>query len=263
MAFCINCGTTLEADRAFCTQCGQPAEMSDPAAPPPAAELEPATVRTVTPRPPGPPPNTSAAALAAVGLAVAIAAAVVGLVVAVSSWAPTPVHAVATVTTPTPSASGPTQPILTVAGQQADRLSQFLARSAAARVTITPAIDDTARCRGLTSTAAVFRAAVHTRLRLAHALPTVDWQSLPGGATLRTQLDAAFTASAAADRDYQKWAIALTKTHCHPARTKSLPTYAQALRDDRTATRAKKQFVAAWNPIARTYGLLPQIWFDM
>jgi hypothetical protein len=192
-----------------------------------------------------------------------------GVVVAASAYGlvvlrPGPHHAkstgaVAAVVTPTS-----TPPISTPGGQQANLLTQFLDESAAARVTITPAIQDATRCRGpLPVDATIFQRAAAVRRRLVGQFSSIDWNTLPSGSVLRTQLTDAFVASATADRDYQAWAVELRRGRCHPGDTSGEPAYGRALRDDRRASAAKRSFVRTWNPVAASYGLPAEVWFSL
>jgi hypothetical protein len=76
---------------------------------------------------------------------------------------------------------------------------------------------------------------------------------IPNGATLKSQLMSALQISLRIDNDYLRWAQEQQNSGCTAGTDSTY--YKQAAALNGQATSDKQIFVAAWNPIARQYGL--------
>jgi hypothetical protein len=154
---------------------------------------------------------------------------------------------------PSPSATGASSPALSE--QQAARnLAALLAHSVADRSSVVNAVADVSRCGPrLSQDPRVFRDAAASRQRLLARLG-----SLPGRSTLPApllqSLTSAWQASAAADRDYARWARDESSGRC-TRHYQADPGYRAAIGPDSRATTAKKAFASRWDAIAAHYSL--------
>jgi hypothetical protein len=90
-------------------------------------------------------------------------------------------------------------------------------------------------------------------------------QSVPppdAGVDLRQRLYAAYTASSAADKDLIAWLNGLKVAHPQDlCGYRDQPLFQDYVRESRRALAAKKDFVAAFDPVARNYNL-PSDWSE-
>jgi len=139
--------------------------------------------------------------------------------------------------------------------QAAAGVAALLSQSAADRTATSTAASDIANCGpNLKSDPAVFGRAVTSRQALLAKLA-----ALPGSATLPpalvNDLTGAWQASITADQAYAKWANdELAKTTCVP-NDPADPGHLATMTPNHQATTDKTQFTAAWNPVAKKYGL--------
>jgi|SRR5579872_25741 len=145
--------------------------------------------------------------------------------------------------------------VAVLARSQAEALNALLLRSAGARRSIGPAIDDVLSCRYLARDYATLAHAAQTRYALLPALAAEPVGALPGGSRLRSDLRHALQVSAKADAFYAAWAHD-EEGGCTPRGTSTNSNLQQAELANLEAARAKAKVAADWNPLARRYGLL-------
>jgi hypothetical protein len=179
---------------------------------------------------------------------------------------PTSAAAPAPAATPGPRATGPAggapattapAPALTLpspAEQEARILSTALAESAASRTGVAAAVTQVAGCANLASAMTRLVKAADDRRALLGAIRRGEFSRIPNSRRVLGRLSTAVTASAEADSSYAAWAADENK-NCTPNDT-SDPNFRKAARSDQVASAAKRAFVAGWDPIARTYGLV-------
>jgi hypothetical protein len=135
--------------------------------------------------------------------------------------------------------------------QAATHLAALLARSASHRSAIDNAYNDAMNCGGgYAQDARAFRDAAASRRTLIGQLDVLPGRgALPAG--MLPDLRGAWQASVTADDDYARWADDEASGGC----TTNDPWYSAAGAPNQRATAGKTAFTAAWNPIARQYGL--------
>ncbi len=113
-------------------------------------------------------------------------------------------------------------------------------------------------CKKLDKAAADLHGAAGQRNDLVARLEQTQIDKLPGQAALKAQLKKAWQSSAAADNHYAAWAGKVGSKHgCHKGKARTTSELGQANKASGDATAAKKQAAAAWNAIAKKYGLTP------
>jgi hypothetical protein len=160
----------------------------------------------------------------------------------------------ATRTPLTSASSAPVSP-----RQAAESLASLLASSVADRSSVVGAVADVSHCGpGLSQDPGIFRGAVAARRHLLARLASLPGRSaLP--APLLQALTTAWRASAAADRDFARWAQDEIFTNCTRS-DQADPGLNAATGPDNQATAAKKAFASAWQPVAARYGLQAYRW---
>ena len=82
---------------------------------------------------------------------------------------------------------------------------------------------------------------------------TLQFDKLPNGATLKSQLMSALQVSLQIDNDYLSWAKQQQSSGCAYGFNNTY--YNNATAEDNTATNDKQAFLNNWDPIASQYGL--------
>ena len=82
---------------------------------------------------------------------------------------------------------------------------------------------------------------------------TLQFDQLPNGASLKSQLMTALQVSLQIDNDYLKWAQQQQSSGCAYGFNNAY--YNNATAEDNTATNDKQAFLDSWDPIANQYGL--------
>ncbi|MFC4467462.1 hypothetical protein ACFPH6_23525 [Streptomyces xiangluensis] len=140
--------------------------------------------------------------------------------------------------------------------QQAMTLDELLDRSALQRERVATATGQIDRCESLTAARQNLLDVAADREDLVDELNQTDLFDLPNNETLRVDLEDAWDASAASDRNYADWAREAQDEGCPgggPAPRTAAHRAAQST--DELATESKEAFVELWNPIASSYGL--------
>jgi len=177
----------------------------------------------------------------------AAAAAPVGATSAASTPDPA---TTADTTTPTPDTTTEAPPTPTDnAPVQAQQIDSLLQQSASARRGIAPALTDIANCRTSATDTDALQYAVQVRQQLLTEIAVLDMTSLPSAERLRSELRSLWQASIDADTSYLGWADSNT---CDGSTD---PNQDEGDAYSKKATSAKTAFLAAWNPIAKRYGL--------
>jgi hypothetical protein len=154
--------------------------------------------------------------------------------------------------TATPTPASPRQ-------QAAQRVAALLAQSVADRSSIMNAVSDVSQCGpGLGQAPETLSNDAASRQRL-----ITELANLPGRSALPSQmlqaLSGAWQASAEADHDLSQWSQDELSQGC-TRNDQADPNFQAAAGPDQRATREKKAFVRAWNPIAAEYGLTSYEW---
>jgi hypothetical protein len=140
--------------------------------------------------------------------------------------------------------------------QQATDIDNLLGRSAVDRHGVSSAIGEIERCTNLTAARKKLSVAATKRAELVRDLDRLELSALPGGETLRVDLEDGWDASADSDRSYASWAVEAGDAGCPPGGpAPHTPSYNAAQSTDQLATESKEAFVSHWNPIASDYGL--------
>jgi hypothetical protein len=158
--------------------------------------------------------------------------------------------------TPTPPRSTPS----TATGSaraQAVALDALLTDNDGTRKVVVDAVAATESCSSSRALAAAstFRSAAATRRQLLGRLADVDVSALPGGRTAAAYLSTAWRASAEADDAFARWAQDAAASGCSGGDVPQTAAWDDAADASSRATAAKRAFLTAWQPIARTYGL--------
>ncbi len=82
---------------------------------------------------------------------------------------------------------------------------------------------------------------------------TLQFDQLPNGASLKSQLMTALQVSLQIDNDYLKWAQQQQSSGCAYGFNNTY--YSNASAEDNTATSDKQTFLDSWDPIASQYNL--------
>jgi hypothetical protein len=135
------------------------------------------------------------------------------------------------------------------AKDQAATINGILGWSGRSRAALFGALDDLGECRNIGGATGAVRNVAADRRQQIDALDNVDVSALPGGGSLRDTLVRALTSSLAADQAFARWGAAERSTCRRDGNYQAGASYSQ------NATALKSQFVNAWNPLARAYGL--------
>ncbi|MTE19436.1 hypothetical protein F0L17_09910 [Streptomyces sp. TRM43335] len=150
--------------------------------------------------------------------------------------------------------------------EQARALNGLLVHNSGTRSGVSDAVAVVQRCGGntaLRNAKGVFDAAARSRDDLVRRLDALDLDRVPGGESAAERLRDGWEHSAAADRAYARWTEDLIEGGCVPGRTSSSTDWNAAVDHSERATRAKNDFVAAWNPIAVEHGLREWRWDEL
>ncbi|CAL9446236.1 hypothetical protein SUDANB58_02355 [Streptomyces sp. enrichment culture] len=144
--------------------------------------------------------------------------------------------------------------------EQVKALGELLAENADRRSGVADSVQSMIRCTGLQSARQVFVDAADARGRLVEELDRMNLDELPDG--LAAGLRTAWKSSEEADRAYARVVDEVSGT-CTSARVTGSAAWQDAADASTDATRAKKDVVALWNPLARQYGLTTLVWSDL
>ncbi|WAL98668.1 hypothetical protein [Streptomyces sp. Je 1-369] len=144
--------------------------------------------------------------------------------------------------------------------EQATALHTVLAQNAGRRSGVADAVQSTMNCRGLQENRRVFERAADARADLVGKVDALSLGRLADG--LASDLRKAWQSSEDADRAYVRVVDTVSGNCSTPAVTGSR-AWRDAASANNDATAAKKDVVAAWNPVAREYGLDTFAWSDL
>jgi hypothetical protein len=166
--------------------------------------------------------------------------------------------ATASEATGTPQRSG--TPTASLAAQQARTVDALLRRSATARAAITAALNAIGKCEVTARDRAALQQAISTRQGLEQELSSTTFSGLPAGQQMAAHLRQAWELSISADEKYLGWSY--SQAACLGSTEKD-PN--QVAGDDLSgrATKAKKAFLALWNPIAARHHLPKRVDFEI
>jgi hypothetical protein len=136
---------------------------------------------------------------------------------------------------------------------QAAVFDRLLDKSAASRGKLNQAIDKVNHCTQLDAALAGMREVGEERTQQIAAVDAADISALTSGETLRSTLKSALSNALAADKEFIAWAAPSVSDGCAntPARKAA---WNRGQTASKQAQAAKKQFVAAWNPVAVQLG---------
>ncbi len=215
-----------------------------------------------------PPPQKSRGVLiGAIAATVVVALAVVAVVYFVAlkkNYGPTNPSTTITVTTPGPSTnpttpgnnnsspppnSGPT------AQSEATAISNLLMSSANTRSQwdAQTLVNNTGNCVNIDADVTQIGDIANSRSSELSRVASLQFDKLPNGATLKSQLMSALQVSLQIDNDYLNWAKQQQSSGCAYGFNNSY--YNNATAEDNTATNDKQAFLNNWDPIASQYNL--------
>jgi hypothetical protein len=248
---CRSCGLDNDPYATFCARCNATlaAEATQPQFSPPAP-----------PAPgPAPFPPTRRRPLMVPVLAASVILLIAAGVLFVRAGKPdNPVAGPATTTTTTTptteaAATSPAPGPTTRPQDQAEVFDELLDRSAASRAKLNQAIENVNRCTRLDAALAGMRAVGDERTQQIAAVDAADVSALTDGETLRSTLKSALSSALAADREFVAWAAPAVSNGCGNT-TARKAAWSRGQAASKKAQAAKKQFVAAWNPVAVPLG---------
>ncbi|MEV8093388.1 hypothetical protein [Kitasatospora sp. NPDC085879] len=146
---------------------------------------------------------------------------------------------------------------------QAKALDALLARGESAKAPIGSAVAKVASCPDkseIESAAQVFDDGATQRDQLVADLGKLALGDLPGGAEAAQTLKSAWQTSGDIDRAYAAWARTVASQGCSGSTAPNTADKKHANDLNPQATQSKKDFVAKWNAIAKTYGLTERTW---
>ncbi len=135
------------------------------------------------------------------------------------------------------------------ANDQAATVNGIIRWSGRSRNALFAALDDLGACRNITGATTALQTVADDRAHQIDALGKVDISALPDSGSLRDTLVQALTFSRQADQAFVRWGDA-QQSGCQQD-----GNYRDGMSYSRSATATKRQFVAAWKPVASTYGL--------
>ncbi|MGA5314840.1 hypothetical protein ACPCTK_12045 [Streptomyces pseudogriseolus] len=147
-----------------------------------------------------------------------------------------------------------------VVAEQADALDELLADNTGRRSGVAEAVQWMTQCTKLSSARQVFTDAAEGREELVRRLDELTLDALPAGTA--SSLRTAWESSAEADWAYAQ-VVDDVSGGCTPGRVTGSGAWTDAAEASADATQAKKDFVDAWNPIARRHGLTTLAWTDL
>ncbi|MEU0403797.1 hypothetical protein ABZ318_26910 [Streptomyces sp. NPDC006197] len=146
---------------------------------------------------------------------------------------------------------------------QARALNDLLERNKGNRGSVGEAVRRMTTCpgrSGLLEAKEVFEEAASARDGLLRDLEALDADLLP--ASMTSDLESGWQASAAADRAYARLAEEMT-SGCTPEAVLASSQWQEASGASTRATRAKKDFVSGWNAMAEEHGLATMSWDEV
>jgi hypothetical protein len=202
---------------------------------------------------PGPPPERPGRSMAWLAILIAILVVLAGAGVAIWKLAGSKHLPIAG-----PSAHPTAGPASSAAGgdgkAQALAIDQLLNASSASRQKLGPALTAVDGCSNVNGAVTTLQQVTAERQNQVAQGQSLAVDQLTNGKQVQTTLVAALTASWQADQKFTAWAQGVAQNGC----TGHAPhddNYNGAQTFSGSATTAKQQFVALWNPIAQTYGL--------
>ena len=160
-------------------------------------------------------------------------------------------------TTPTPPPAPPTTTVAAPAVDprpQAAVIDGLLDRSGASRDKLNGAIDRVGRCTGVGGALADLREVGDERRAQLAEVREADLSALAAGEQLRSGLVTALQHSLDADEAYVDWAAPAVTGGCGEGGSRRAAFERGRAASDRAGA-AKETFLAAWNPVARQWGL--------
>jgi hypothetical protein len=154
---------------------------------------------------------------------------------------------------PQPSSSQQAPP-----SSEQDQVTQFLPAvqgSASARALVATAVPQVASCATPPSAGiAKLQQAVTDRQHVTATLSGLPVSQIPNGQTMSADLASVLRLSITADHDFISWMQDPATVQGCPGGTATDASYAAGLQASAQAVRAKKQFLALWNPLAKKFG---------
>ncbi|MCH0564490.1 hypothetical protein [Streptomyces sp. MUM 2J] len=144
--------------------------------------------------------------------------------------------------------------------EQATALHTLLAQNAGRRSGVSDAVQSMMNCSDLQENRQVFEDAASARAGLVERLGALSLDRLAG--ELAPDLRSAWQSSEEADRAYAR-VVDDVSGNCSPSAVTGSSAWQDAASASAAATAAKKHFVAAWNPVAREFGLDTLAWTDL
>ncbi|MGW1913912.1 hypothetical protein ACWCQS_25080 [Streptomyces sp. NPDC002076] len=151
-------------------------------------------------------------------------------------------------------------PTTSARAAQARALNGLLAENTGRRGGVADAVTSLGRCSDLSDDRQVFADAADARAGLVDKLDALDLDRLPDG--LAADLRTAWRSSEKADRAYVRVVDAVSGD-CTSGSAAATSAWHDAAAANADATKAKQDFVAAWNPLADEYGLDRLAWTDL
>ena len=138
---------------------------------------------------------------------------------------------------------------------EATSISNLLAKSANTKSQwdATTLVNNTGNCVDIDQDVTQIGDIAKSRSSELSQVQTLQFDKLPNGASLKSQLMTALQVSLQIDNDYLKWAKQQQSSGC--AYEFNNAYYNDASAEDNTATGAKQSFLDGWDPIASQYNL--------
>jgi hypothetical protein len=148
------------------------------------------------------------------------------------------------------TATETTEPTPADGSAQAAAVDHLLGASTTSRGLLRSALNDLDQCVNAGTAVANLRRVTSQRAAQLDQARTLRTDLLPGGETIRDALIAALSHSVAADQAFTAWGERVASGRCgHEAH------YRDGMDASAAAQVSKKQFCAAWNPVAQSFGL--------
>jgi hypothetical protein len=208
---------------------------------------------------PGAPPERSRSPW--IWVVVVIAVLLVGAGAAIAAVKLTAKHTGGTGVGAQPPGASTTRPAATSGAATADgkaqaqAIDQLLNASSASRQKLGPALTAVDGCGDLNGAVTTLQQVTTERDGQVKQGQGLAVDQLNGGAQLKSALVQALTFSLQADQKFTAWAQAVAAAGCS-GHAPHEDNYAAAQAASGSATTNKQQFVALWNPVAATYGLV-------
>ena len=153
------------------------------------------------------------------------------------------------------SSSGQSQNSGPTAQDQATSISNLLMSSANTRPqwNAQTLVNNTGNCVDIDEDVTQIGDIANSRSSELSQVQTLQFDQLPNGASLKSQLMTALQVSLQIDNDYLKWAQQQQSSGC--AYGFSNTYYDNATNEDSTATNDKQAFLDSWDPVASQYNL--------